>query len=197
MLTPEEFSTLLLHHFSVVGSLSPQQVCELYRHYEVLERWNRKLNLTAIREGADMVVRHYCESLFLGTLLPTGKTSIADIGSGAGFPGIPMAVFRSDCRFALIESHRRKAVFLQEATRDYANVRVLAERAECLEEHFDWAVCRAVKFDGSLARLAQRVGILTGEKEIEELRKFGAVNWEQPVRMPWGNRRVVLLGCFT
>lgn len=197
MLTPEEFPDLLFHHFSIAGSLTPQQVSELYRHYQLLQRWNLRLNLTSIREAREIVVRHYCESLFLGTLLPAGEISVADIGSGAGFPGIPMAVLRSDCRFLLIESHRRKAVFLREATRDYANVRVLAERAERLDGQFDWAVCRAVKFDGSLARLARHLGILTGEQEIEELRKIKSLIWQEPIRVPWGDRRVVLLGCST
>jgi len=203
MLTPEEFSALLLRHFSLVGSISPEQVHKLYRHYRLLELWNCKTNLTAIREAGEIVVRHYCESVFLATLLPKGNASIADIGSGAGFPGIPMAVFRSDCRFALIESHQRKAVFLREATRDYANVRVLAARAESLEERFDWAVCRAVKFDAALGRLAPRVAILAGEKGTEELKRLRAVTWQDPVRVPWGDRRVVLLGdvsrgtCFT
>ena len=68
---------------------------------------------------------------------------MADIGSGAGFPGIPVAVLRPECQVALIESDHRKAAFLREATRDYPNVRIMRERAESAGEEFDWALSRA------------------------------------------------------
>lgn len=200
MITREEFSRLLVRHFFPVGSLSEQQIGELYRHYQLLELWNKKLNLTAIRKAEQAVVRHYCESLFLGTLLPADPVSVADIGSGGGFPGIPMAILRPDCRFALIESHQRKAAFLREAVRPYSHVRVLAERAEDLKTRFDWAVCRAVKWRriaGAMCRLAKHLGFLTGEAEAVELMQIPEIEWHQPIRLPWGERRVVVIGSST
>jgi 16S rRNA (guanine527-N7)-methyltransferase len=197
MIASEDFSRLLSRHFCPVGSLTTEQTASLYGHYQLLELWNKKLNLTAIREAEDAVVRHYCESLFLGTLLPPVAVSVADIGSGAGFPGIPMSILRSDCRFALIESHRRKAVFLSEATRKCSNVQVLAERADEVKLGFDWAVCRAVKWEQALApmiRMTGHVGFLTSEDEAAELTRAGGVNWQAPVRVPWGERRLAVLG---
>ena len=110
----------------------------------MLVRWNKRFNLTAIREETAIVERHYCESLFLGTHLSQGHLRIADVGSGAGFPGVPVAVQRPDCAVTLIESHQRKAVFLRESTRGLANVRVSCQRAEEVEDEFDWAISRAV-----------------------------------------------------
>src|SRR5206468_1621010 len=95
-----------------------------------LLRWNRKLNLISVHTEDQMIERHYYESLFLGQHLPTGSLRIADIGSGAGFPGFVVAVQRPDCTVNLIESHQRKAVFLREAARDVPNIRVSAKRAE-------------------------------------------------------------------
>lgn len=191
------FPELLQRYFS---QISEAQVCQLYEHFKLLELWNRKLNLTAIRSVEEAVVRHYCESLFLGNLLPGGTYSVADIGSGAGFPGIPIAILRPDSRVTLIESHKRKAVFLSEATRSLANVRVLARRAEEVNERFDWAVCRAVKWSEALPelmRLASRVAFLTSEAE-GELIKAAGVSWEEPVKLPWGERRIAVLGqCAT
>src|SRR5437868_3656406 len=86
-------------------------------HYNLLLRWNTVLNLTGITDLDTAVERHYCESIFLAAHLPAGPLRLADIGSGAGFPGLPIAVLRPDCMVTLIESHQRKSVFLREASR--------------------------------------------------------------------------------
>src|SRR5688572_7125078 len=134
---------------------------ELEAHRELLRRWNQKLNLTS----EDSVERHYGESLFLAEHLPPGPLRIADIGSGAGFPGFPVAVVRPDCQVTLIESHQRKAVFLKEAARKQSNIRVLAKRAEDVDERFDWVISRGVSFMDlavNLKRLAPNAALLTG-----------------------------------
>src|SRR5260370_35683554 len=111
--------------------LSDHQIAQLYEHYELLQRWNRKINLTSIPSGPEAVIRHYCESLFFGTnLTVTEKATIADFGSGAGFPGVPVAILRPGWTVALIESHQRKAVFLREGTAGLSKGVVLPTRAE-------------------------------------------------------------------
>src|ERR1700681_467468 len=115
----------------------------LQAHYELLLRWNRVLNLTTIDSLEEAIERHYCESLFLAVHLSPSPLHLADVGSGAGFPGIPVAVVRPDCTVTLIESHKRKAVFLREAARKLPNVRVLSQRGEDIKERFDCAVSRA------------------------------------------------------
>src|ERR1700682_5683540 len=109
-------------------------------------RWNKTINLTRIERVEEAVDRHYAESLFLGSNLPPGRLSIADVGSGAGFPGVPIAILRPELSVFLIESHQRKAVFLKEATRGLPNVSVSSKRAEDLRQTFDWVVSRAVSW---------------------------------------------------
>ena len=193
------FADLLTQRLAGIVELSPGQVEALEAHYRLLLRWNRTLNLTSIRKIEEAVERHYCESLFLGTHLPQDLLRIADIGSGAGFPGFPIAVLRPDCSVTLIESHQRKAVFLREASRSLPNVRVLARRAEDMNEQFDWAVSRAVSYENLasfLKNLAPNADLLSGGEAPPD--GIGFV-WQPPIPMPWGAQRFLRIGhqCFT
>ena len=193
------FADLLRQRLAGVVELSPGQVEALETHYQLLLRWNRAVNLTSIKGMEEAVERHYCESLFLGAHLPQGPLRIADIGSGAGFPGFPVAVLRPDCSMSLIESHQRKAVFLREASRNLPNVRVLAKRAEEVKEQFDWAISRAVSYKdlaSFLKNLAPSVDLLTGGEVPPD--GIGFV-WQAPITVPWSSQRFLRLGhqCFT
>jgi 16S rRNA (guanine527-N7)-methyltransferase len=151
------FRELLIERVSAFYTLSSEQIDRLEQHYELMVRWNKTINLTRIDGIEDAVDRHYAESLFLASQLPQAPLRIADVGSGAGFPGFPIAVVRPDCHVTLIESHKRKAVFLKEATRSVPSIAVAAQRAEDISQVFDWIVSRAVswedleKFVGKLA----------------------------------------------
>ena len=141
------FRDLLLQRVSAFCQLSPAQLDQLEQHYELMLRWNKAINLTRIDGVEEAVDRHYAESLFLGSKLPMGPLTIADVGSGDGFPGLPVAVLRPECKITLIESHKRKAVFLKEASRSCSNVTVIAQRAEEVTQVFDWVVSRAVSWE--------------------------------------------------
>jgi len=174
--------------------LPDDQVALLEAHYDLLCRWNQVLNLTAIYKVEEAVERHYWESLFLTRYLPPNPLNIVDIGSGAGFPGFPVAVVRPDCTLTLVESHQRKAVFLREATRSIRNVRVLGVRAESIRQEFDHAVSRAVSYQDlakSLKFLAPTVDLLTGAEEPPPDLGF---RWEPSVRLPWGDQRFLRRG---
>jgi 16S rRNA (guanine527-N7)-methyltransferase len=188
------FRKLLARKLAGVAGLSGPQLAALEAHYELLVRWNRKLNLTAVERSEDAVERHYCESVFLAVHLPVGSLRVADVGSGGGFPGVPLAILRPDCEVALIESHRRKAVFLREATRGLPNVRVLAIRAEEVKERFDRVVSRAVSYAdlaNSLKYLAPVADLLTGTEQPPEALGF---RWTEPVQLPWGRSRFLRSG---
>jgi len=176
-LSQSEFQELLAREFDVHGALTSDQLAKLDSHYQLLLQWNAKLNLTRITSLEDAVRLHYCESLFAGLQLPQGETRIADVGSGAGFPGIPIAILRPEYSVTLIESHQRKAVFLREAGRELPNIRVLAARAEDVAERFDWVVSRAVdpKYVLKL-RLAPQVAFLGNDPEGSR-------------KLPWGRDR--------
>jgi len=188
------FRDLLRERLSGIAELTDTQAAALEAHYDLLVHWNRKLNLTAIRDLPEAVERHYGESIFLAAHLPAGALRIADVGSGAGFPGFPVAICRPDCAVTLIESHQRKAVFLKEAARGLANVRVLARRAEQVEEAFDLAVSRAVSYQDlipSLKALAPAAALLTG---ADAPPPGLGLTWGEPIALPWGKQRYVRLG---
>ncbi len=176
------FRESLLKEFLPFAKLSSEQLDGLEDHYNLLVRWNQRLNLTRI-EGISQSVRfHYCESLYLGLRLPPGVLRVADVGAGAGFPGIPMAVLRPELQVSLIEAHQRKAVFLREAVRKFSNVRVLSARAEEVREQFDWVVSRAVSPNEVLAaKLAPRYALLVALKD--------APDGSEVLRSPWGEDR--------
>ena len=169
--------------------LTPGQAQALESHYHLLLRWNKVLNLTSVDRLEEAVERHYAESLFLAAHLPALPLRVADIGSGAGFPGFPVAVLRRDCSVTLIESHQRKAVFLREASRGLSNVRILARRAEDVDEPFDCAISRAVSYEDLvpvLRRLAASAVLLTGADSPPATLGFG---WNEPISLPWGKSR--------
>ena len=164
--------------------LTDTQAIALARHYELMLRWNVRLNLTRVTKLEDAVRFHYGESLFLARVLPPGALHIVDVGSGAGFPGIPIAVVRPECTVDLVDSDRRKAVFLREATRDIANTTVIAKRAEDFEPNYDWIVSRAVSVREVLETgLAPKAALLIGESDASSA--FEVRN------LPWVERRVV------
>jgi 16S rRNA (guanine527-N7)-methyltransferase len=180
------FPELLKEHIAGICELSPDQIDQLHRHYKLLVRWNKALNLTTVIKLPEAVERHYAESLFLGAHLPPGPLSIVDIGSGAGFPGIPVGILRRDCRVALAESHQRKAVFLKEATRDLQNFTVSARRFEQLPHSFDWAISRAVEPKQVIESApAPNLALLTGDIEL-------GGEWKS-IRLPWGSHRFLML----
>jgi len=236
-----KFQALLLHTLGRLANLSTVQVQALYAHYCLVERWGRVLNLTRIRDVEEVIRLHYCESLFLGAHLGSGSRRVLDVGSGAGFPGVPVAILRPEFQLVLAESRHRKAAFLREATRELPNVRVHFGPAEELDEHFDWVLARAVRPKAILAivrRLGDHVGLLLGHteaatltggqeeparnwasaqphsdfwrrrnlgdtiptrpsSEVRGLRRLGAIStirWDPAVRLPWGERRFMLLG---
>ncbi|MBC8023446.1 MAG: 16S rRNA (guanine(527)-N(7))-methyltransferase RsmG [Burkholderiales bacterium] len=127
-------------------AVSPAQRARLAAHLELIAKWNRVHNLTAIRETSQMVVMHLLDSL---SLLPhlEGARAIADVGTGPGFPGIPVAIVRDDARVTLVESSHKKCAFLQQAKTELAlaNVDIACERVEHFKPpaKFDAVVSRA------------------------------------------------------
>lgn len=87
---------------------------KLDRYAELLVEWNQKMNLTAITDPTDMVVKHFLDSLLAAGSLPEGEASLIDVGTGAGFPGVVLALYRRDVRLTLLDSLNKRLVFLKE-----------------------------------------------------------------------------------
>jgi 16S rRNA (guanine(527)-N(7))-methyltransferase RsmG len=193
------FAELLEKELQPWLTLSEEQVRHLWEHYEILLRWNDRINLTSIPPGEEMVIRHYCESLFFGTHMPATSegVSILDLGSGAGFPGVPIAILRPTWRITLLESHQRKAVFLRESSRGLTNTSILARRAESVPGRFDWIVSRGVdpkEVLKNVPRLAPCIGLMLGEDDFSTIQPVSGIAWSKLVRLPWGDRRLCVYG---
>lgn len=137
--------------------LCPAAVDRLLAYLDLLERWNRVVNLTAIRARERMIPGHLLDSLSVVPYLgPASRLS--DLGSGAGLPGIPIALARPDIRVRLVEARERKARFLRQVVRELAlrNVEVFAGRVEALppEGGEDVVVARALGRLAEIVRLA-------------------------------------------
>jgi 16S rRNA (guanine527-N7)-methyltransferase len=172
------FRELLTREFGPYGSLTVEQIGLLEAHYNLLVQWNTRLNLTRIDSIEEAVRLHYCESLFVGTRLPAGPLRMVDVGSGAGFPGMPISILRPECTVTLVESHQRKAVFLREASRNLKNVTVVTDRAENLGPEYDWLVSRAVSPDEVLKlKLASNLALLVGSEAVPSFDRREPIPW--------------------
>ncbi|MCR4806366.1 MAG: 16S rRNA (guanine(527)-N(7))-methyltransferase RsmG [Lachnospiraceae bacterium] len=120
--------------------------------YDLLTDWNKRMNLTAITEYDDVVIKHFVDSILICKFEDLKDKKIIDIGTGAGFPGIPLKIINPSCEILLLDSLNKRIVFLEEVVRELGlkNVRLIHGRAEDLahkedfREVFDYAVSRAV-----------------------------------------------------
>src|SRR5262249_19311321 len=128
---------------------SDQQVEQIQQYMRILLAWNDKINLTAIRDPLEILYRHFCESMYAASAVPVENGRLADVGSGGGFPGLPLKIIRPQLQVFLIESNIKKATFLAEAIRELglADTRVLVRRYEELSEEvapLDFVCSRAL-----------------------------------------------------
>ena len=186
--------------------LNDVQVQQIQQYTKILLAWNDKVNLTAIRDPLEILYRHFCESMVGSSLLPVENCRLADVGSGGGFPGIPLKIIRPDLQVFLVESNVKKATFLAEVVRElgFADTRVLVSRFEELGEEvapLDVVCSRALgDFANFLGWAASpRVGAMQallwlGGRDIEEVRALPGWVWSEPRAVPKSLQRFLLLG---
>jgi 16S rRNA (guanine527-N7)-methyltransferase len=186
--------------------LDDKQVFQIQQYTKILLTWNDKVNLTAIRDPLEILYRHHCESMFGAALLPVENCRLADVGSGGGFPGIPIKIFRPDLTVFLIESSAKKATFLAEVVRELelTGVRVLVSRYEELGEELaplDVVCSRALgDFSNFLAWAASphvdaRQALLwLGGRDLDEVRALPGWTWSEPKPVPKSLQRYLALG---
>ncbi len=167
-------------------------------------RWNARLNLTAIRDEESILSRHFVESIICARALPSGIATLLDFGSGAGFPGVPIALCRAEISVTLAESQGKKAAFLNEVVRTLKiDAKVYSGRAESLDSVFDCVTLRAVdKMEtavdeaGRLVRPGGWLALMTTTAQLERLRDAAGsdFSWSGDPRPVGGNQRVLALG---
>ena len=176
--------------------LDESQCAKLIAHLDLLDDWNTRMNLTAIRERPAQITKHVLDSL---TLVPWLKGKrVADIGSGAGFPGIPLAIVMPGVHFVLVESIGKKCRFLEHVrdALELGNVEVVQSRAEAYRPavRFDSVIARAVgptpelvKNAGGLVAGGGRLLAMKGRYPTDELAK-GFNGWKviavHPLHVP-------------
>jgi 16S rRNA (guanine527-N7)-methyltransferase len=188
--------------------LDPALAMPLLAYLALLDRWNRTYNLTAIRDPREMVGKHLLDSLAMHAYLGAG--SLADLGAGAGLPGIPLAIAKPALQVTLVESNGKKARFLREAVRTLglANARVAESRAESLDEPgaYDAITARAlatlpliIELGGHLLKPGGRLLAMKGtvpDDEIAGLPAGWRVQTVHPLTVPGlaAERHLVVVG---
>jgi 16S rRNA (guanine527-N7)-methyltransferase len=218
--------------------LSDTQLQSISTYIDILQRWNSRINLTAIRDEEQIITRHFGESLFAARHLfprsnreghgfssepalsercePKGADSapnkqerafapeVVDLGSGAGFPGIPIKLWAPHIQLTLIESNHKKATFLREVFRALilTDINILNTRAESVTAKFDVVTLRAVeRFESTLPIAASllapsgRLVLLIGSTQADRARStLSALQWSDPCPTPASDSRILLVG---
>ena len=200
----------------LVAPLNESQLAQISTYIDLLLRWNARINLTAVREPDAIVTRHFGESLFAaGHLLSRDatpdiheeipETNVVDVGSGAGFPGLPLKIFDPSIRLTLLESNQRKVAFLREVVRALTlrDVDVSPSRAE----HFPAATAllvtlRAVEcFEAVLPAAARlvapkgRLALLIASSQIPKaINRTHSFLWQDPIPTPLSRNGILLIG---
>jgi len=182
------------------------QVLQIQQYIGILLAWNEKINLTAIRDPLEILYRHICESMYASVAVPVENGRLADVGSGAGFPGLPLKIIRPNLRVFLVESSIKKVTFLAEVTRELGlkDVQVLARRYEELGEEvapLDFVCSRALgefpaflEWANSQQIAAKQVILWIGARDLPEIQKNSTWDWAEPIQVPNSLRRLLLVG---
>ena len=182
------------------------QVLQIQQYIGILLAWNEKINLTAIRDPLEILYRHICESMYAAVAVPINDGRLADVGSGAGFPGLPLKIIRPNLRVFLVESSIKKVTFLAEVTRELGlkDVQVLARRYEELGEEvapLDFVCSRALgefpaflEWANSQQIAAKQVILWIGARDLPEIQKNRTWDWAEPIQVPNSLRRLLLVG---
>jgi len=182
-------------------------LCEQIRAYvSLLLQWNRKISLTAVTDPSEIVNFHFGESMFAVSSVPIFSGRLADIGSGPGFPGLPIRMAAAELDLTLVESNTKKATFLAEVVRTIKldHVTVFRGRMDDLGadiDPFDFVTARAFGQHDELLRWAHahlaasgKIVLWLGEDDAALLSQRPLWSWQHPLHIPGSQRRCLLVG---
>lgn len=176
---------------------------QFFAYLGLLLRWNARLNLTAVREPEQIIQRHFVECAFAAQHLPAGLECLLDYGSGAGLPGIAIAICRPEIRVTLAESHGKKAAFLREVTRCIGfSAEVYEERVESMprERLFHAVTMRAVERMDLAIPVAMRhaeryLVLLATERSAPAFRQLASeFRWLESLPLPNAEQKILAIG---
>ena len=189
------------------GVTASRLLCEQITTYiDLLLRWNKKTSLTTVIEPDEILRVHFGESLIAVAAIPIRHGRLADVGSGAGFPAVPIRMASEDLSVILIESNQKKATFLQEVVRELClkNVEVRRCRMEDVllhDENFDFVTARALGIDNTFLIWSHNalnstgsVVLWLGDTDAGRISLNTGWKWSDPIRIPQSERRVILRG---
>ena len=186
--------------------VTDSQVLQIQQYIDILLTWNEKINLTAIRDPLEILNRHFCECMYAAAAVPVKEGRLADVGSGGGFPGLPLKIIRPELQVVLIESNIKKATFLAEVIRGLGltDTRVIVSRYEELGEEIaplDFVCSRALgefapflEWADSEKVAVQQVVLWIGARDLPEIQKIRTWEWRKPIPVPHSLRRILLVG---
>jgi 16S rRNA (guanine527-N7)-methyltransferase len=208
-ISEESIAALLNGVISTLGlTLTERQREQLGTHFSLLLKWNARMNLTSVRDPEAIATRHFEESLFLAKLLPVPQGLMVDIGSGAGFPGLPLKIVWPGMETVLLEPNQKKASFLKEVVRSCGleGIAIRAERLESVAKgelagRVALATMRAVaptlKALADMKRLLAKggkVALFASGKDANLLPEQEGIEWRQSVAIPHSQQRIILIG---
>lgn len=187
-----------------VAGLDARAVEQFEAYLVLLVKWNARINLTAVRKPEEIVRRHFSESIFAAQQIPKQVKTLLDFGSGAGFPGIPIAICRPKIGVTLAESQGKKAAFLREAVRTLGlKAEVWAGRVEDMPEErvFDAVTLRAVEKMAAASKAAVVrlvaggwLAVFTTLKMEATLEKLKGIQWESAAAIPGTEQEILKTG---
>jgi 16S rRNA (guanine527-N7)-methyltransferase len=189
------------------GFTPDDRFCDRVRTYmDLLLRWNQKTSLTTVTDPAEILRLHFGESVLAAATVPIRHGRLADVGSGAGFPAVPIRMVSEGLSVILIESNQKKATFLAEIVRelylDHVDVRrCRMGEVDLGEEKVDFATARALGIDDRFLNWSRdalndegSVVLWLGESDSGRISKKPGWKWSDAIRIPQSERRVILRG---
>jgi len=187
-------------------AIAPDFADKVRAYISLLLKWNKTISLTTVTDPIEILKFHFGESIFAASVVSFGKSRLADVGSGAGFPGLALSIVAPDVTATLIDSNTKKCAFLSEVARGLGLPNVTVFRGRMKEfppksHAFDFVAARALgQFDELLAwskehlTSAGKVVLWLGEADSGEISKGRGWKWDGPVLIPGSEQRCLLVG---
>jgi 16S rRNA (guanine527-N7)-methyltransferase len=198
---------------TIISSLRPYGVaastllCDQIRSYiDLLLRWNKKTSITAVTDPEAILRFHFGESLLAVETVPIRYGRLADVGSGAGFPAVPIRMVSTELSVILIESNSKKATFLAEIARELHITNLEVRRCRMEDTHLEservnFVTARALGISDDFLQWSRgslddhgSVALWLGEGDAGKIARKSGWRWADPIRIPQSDRRVILRG---